>query len=297
MVDHFFLVQHGIITRSQARTAGLTARQIDLRLARGEWIREQPAVFRHGAIPRTWESELLAACLAAGGLASHRCGAALWGLEPFTRPKPEIAVPEGTVRTLRGVIMHRTKQWDRADPVTRRGIPVTGLNRTILDCGAVANTRTVERIAESAIRQRLTSWQDLHDTLVRHSRRGRDGCGRLRELLEVRIENGTVPLSDFSRRVFNLLVDNGIEPPELEHRIVAHNGSFIMQADLAWPDKRKAWELDGLAYHFGRTERERDNRKRNRAKGEGWNIQEILWSMFIDDPAGLVQTCRRFLAA
>lgn len=106
-----------------------------------------------------------------------------------------------------------------------------------------------------------------------------------------------MPLSDFSRLVANLLVDNDLPEPVPEHRIYAADGSFIMQTDLAWPLRKKAWELDGLAFHFGRTERERDNRKRNRAKAEGWNIQEILWSMYVDDADGLVALCRQFLAS
>lgn len=297
MVDHIFAAQYGLITRAAARAEKLTSRQIDLRLERGEWLREQPGVFRHAAVPRTWESELLGACLGTGGVVSHRCASILWGLEPIRRAKPEISVPIRTNRRVDRVIVHRSKQWDRVDATSIRGIPVTGLNRTLIDCGAVVTLRTLERMAESAIRKGLTSWPALYTSLVRHSRQGRDGCGRLRSLLEIRLDNGTVPLSDFSRIVCNLLTDHDIEPPELEYRIVNSDGAFIMQTDLAWPRKRKAWELDGLAFHFGRLERERDNRKRNRAKAEGWNIQEILWSMYAEDPEGLVDTCRRFLAA
>lgn len=297
MVDHIFAAQYGLITRAAAKAEGLSPRQIDLRLERGEWLREQPAVFRHAAVPRTWESELLAGCMATGGLVSHRCASLLWGLDPLRRAAPESTVPLRTSMRVDRVIVHRSKQWDRIDATSIRGIPVTGIDRTLLDCGAVVTMRTLERMAESAIRRRLTSWPGLYATLIRHSRKGRDGCGRLRDLLEFRIDNRTVPLSDFSRLVFNLLTDHGIEPPEVEYRILAADGGFIMQTDLAWPRKRKAWELDGLAFHFGRLERERDNRKRNRAKAEGWNIQEILWSMYAEDPNGLVDTCRRFLAA
>ncbi len=297
MVDHIFAAQFGLISRAEARAEGLSPRQIHLRLERGEWIREQSGVFRHAAVPRTWESELLAACMSTGGVASHRSASVLWGLDPIRRAVPEIQVSVRSAPRIDRVIVHRSKQWDRIDANSIRGIPVTGINRTLLDCGAVVTLRTLERMVESAIRRRLTSWADLHAALVRHSRKGRDGCGPLRDLLEIRMGRGTVPLSDFSRVVFNLLTDHGIDPPEVEYRILGADGGFIMQTDLAWPAQRKAWELDGLAFHFGRLERERDNRKRNRAKAEGWNIQEILWSMFVDDPDALVETCRRFLAA
>ncbi|MEZ5410325.1 MAG: type IV toxin-antitoxin system AbiEi family antitoxin domain-containing protein [Acidimicrobiales bacterium] len=296
-VDHMFQGQHGLITRPQALVAGLSPDQINRRLRSGTWVREHPSVYRHAAVVPTWESRLLAGCLAAGGVASHRCAAALWGLGLHHQPRPEIQIAQSTRRTVHGVHVHRTTQWHLRDETAIRGIPVTGINRTLLDCGAVVTVRRLERLVESAIRQRLTTWPDLVRTLSRHSRKGRDGCGKLRTLLEMRLGDQTVPLSDFSRLIANLLADHDLPAPVLEHRILAADGSFIMQADLAWPRRKKAWELDGLAFHFGRTERERDNRKRNRAKAEGWNIQEILWSMYVDDPKGLVELCRRFLGS
>ena len=114
-------------------------------------------------------------------------------------------------------------------------------------------------------------------------------------LLNERLGTRTIPLSDFSRLVTNLLVDSGIPRPQLEYRIVDDLGDLILQADLAWPALKKAWELDGLQWHFGRADVERDRRKRNRAKSAGWNIQEILWSMYVDDPAQLVQMAGAFL--
>ena len=112
----------------------------------------------------------------------------------------------------------------------------------------------------------------------------------------MRLGDRVVPLSDFSRLVANLLIDGGVQAPVVEYRIHDPDGDFIMQADLVWPRQRKAWELDGLQFHFSREQVEEDRRKRNRAKSFGWNIQEILWSMYTDDPAGLVDLARRFLA-
>ncbi len=102
-------------------------------------------------------------------------------------------------------------------------------------------------------------------------------------------------LSDFGLLVAQLLEEHGVEVPEREYPILDPDGNHILQADLAWPDRKKAWELDGLAFHFGRAEVERDRRKRNRAKSYGWNIQEILWSMYADEPLELVAMARRFL--
>jgi hypothetical protein len=293
-VHHYFTDQYGVITRDQARRH-LTPHQIRYRVRRGEWIQVQPGVYRHGAVPDQWESRLLAAVLSTGGVASHRCAAALWNLELYRRPPIEISVPRGG-RDRRDLRLHTTTQWDRVDMTVRRKIPCTGIERTILDCGAVTGVRTLERLAESAIRQRLTTWPKLVLCLQRHSRSGRDGCLTLRRLLERRLGDATVPLSDFSRLVANLLEDAGLPAPELEYPIVDDHGRVVLQVDLAWPRLRKCWELDGLAFHFAREAVERDRRKRNRVKALGWNMQEILWSMYADDPRGLIHLAREFLS-
>ena len=294
-LNEVFQAQHGIITRDQARAGGLSDHQIDHRLRTGLWVRELPGTYRLGGVPPSWASALSAATLASKGVASHRCAAALWWLEPFREPRIEISVPHGRWARLDGVLTHQSTQWTSRAETVKRGISCTGVERTILDCGAVVSARTVERLAESAIRKRYCSWLSLLECLRAHSEHGRSGCLNLRRVLEDRLRDRTVPLSDFSRLVSNLLVDNGLPAPVLEHRIHDDDGEFVMQADLAWPDQRKAWELDGLRYHFGREEVERDRRKRNRAKACGWNIQEILWSMYTDEPDNLVEMARRFL--
>ena len=287
--------QHGVTTRAQALGYGLSERQIDYRISKGDWVRLHPGVYRLRSAPETWESRLLAAVYAAGGTASHRCAAALWRLDVFSTPDLEVTIPLGGWQRTSGALVHRSTQCDLLDLSYKRAIPVTGIERTILDCAGVLRIETVERLAESAIRQDLTTWLSLADCLKDHSKRGRNGCLTLRLLLQQRIGDGTVTLSDFSRRVVNLLVEGGIPRPVVEYRIEDEAGQFIMQADLAWPDLKKAWELDGLRWHFGRSDVERDRRKRNRAKANGWNIQEILWSMYVDSPEELVRSARQFL--
>lgn len=295
--EQYFASQYGLLSRPQAVELGLSSRQISYRVSKGTWAQDLPGVYRHTAAPTSWEQEILAAVMASGGLASHRAAAALWYLELYTAPPPEISIPHGRRFRAGQLIVHHSTQWERRDPTIRRGIPCTGIDRTLLDCGGVMSVRTLERVAESAIRQRHTSWTRLLHCLMRHSIQGRTGCGNLRKLLERRLDDQTIPLSDFSRLVANLLVDAGLPKPKLEHRIEDGGGRLVLQTDLAWPLQKKAWELDGLAFHFGRTEIERDKRKRNAAKALGWNIQEILWSMYIDQPKELIALARSFLTS
>lgn len=286
--------QFGHLTRKQALSAGLTKSQIDYRLSHGQWTRVLPSTYRHFAFDESWKGELLATCLHTGGVASHRCAAALWDLQLYREPPIEISVKKSS-RSRHDARLHQTVQWHLRDETVRAGIPCTGIERTLLDCAAVVSFTRLERLCEEAIRRQFTSWDKLAASLSKHSRHGRNGCGPMRLLLSQRIEDGTVPLSDFSRLVVNLLTDNGVPAPVLEYRILDDAGQLIMQTDLAWPRLKKSWELDGLKFHSGRTAMERDKRKRNRAKEHGWVVQEILWSMYIDSPDDLVRMAHKFL--
>lgn len=295
-INQAFQTQFGCITRSQALGYGLTERQVDYRIKTGAWLVERPGVYRVAVVPPSWESTLFAATARGDAVVSHRCAAALWDLDVFYQPTPEITIPEGKSRRRGDLLVHESRQWGKRDEQQHRGLAITGVERTILDCAAKVSVGTTERLAEAAIRKQLVTWLSLADCLSSHSARGRDGCLTLRQLLQIRLSNGTVPLSDFSRRIVLLLERANLPSPVVEYRIADEHGGHILQVDLAWPSLKKAWELDGLQWHFGRDDIERDRRKRNAVVSEGWVIQEILWSMYVDDPNGLVKMCRKFLS-
>jgi len=166
------VVSVGVISRSQASDLGMTRRQVDRRVVTGEWVRMHRSVYRHRAVPRSWFGDVTAAVLATDGIASHRCAAALWGLEVYSKPPPEVTVDSQCSARIQAIRVHRTTQWDRRDSTIRQGVPCTGIERTILDCAAVASPSRVERLAEAAIRERLTSWTSLAICLSRHGTSG-----------------------------------------------------------------------------------------------------------------------------
>lgn len=71
----FFESQHGLITRKQALSSGMTARAIDWRLQTGEWSNERPCVHRLAGVPSSWEQRLHAAMIWSHGAVSHRSAA------------------------------------------------------------------------------------------------------------------------------------------------------------------------------------------------------------------------------
>ncbi len=288
-----FRRQRGLITAREARAAGLTYRQIEHRVTTGAWKRQRNGVYLLATTAVDWETRLRRAVLGRRCLASHRSASVLWGLGVFNEPRPEISVPRG-VHKATDAIIHKTAQWDLRDEITRRGMPCTGLERTIIDCAAECDLDTTERLAESAIRQELTTWHQLEAAAQAHAGRGRRGPANIARLIDRRRQVLEVARSDFGLRVRQVLVAAGVSEPALEHQVVSPTGKHLLYLDAAWPQHMKAWELDSRKWHSGIDHFENDRAKRNAVKAQGWTIQEITWKMF-KEPASLAEMARDFL--
>ena len=77
----------GVITRAQARAAGLTNRRIDLRARRGEWTRMASGVYLAADRPRTARAELRIALHQAGAGALAMAPAPHGGMACSTSPR------------------------------------------------------------------------------------------------------------------------------------------------------------------------------------------------------------------
>jgi hypothetical protein len=77
--------QHGVISRKQLLTCGVTSSAIQRRLAGGMLIAEHPGVYRWRGSSRTSLQQAVAALLAVeGSVLSHGSAAAAWNLPAFT---------------------------------------------------------------------------------------------------------------------------------------------------------------------------------------------------------------------
>ena len=140
------------------------------------------------------------------------------------------------------------------------------------------------------LRQRLTTWPKIRDVLESHSRRGRDGCGRLRSLLEERYGDAQVPDSAWNRLVGRLLVAHGLPEPAYEFRVVTTSGRALARVDLAYPEAELAIECDSVRYHLNRESFVKDRRRANALTTAGWTVLSFTWRDFKDEPLRVVET-------
>ncbi len=294
-----FRRQHGVASRGQLLEAGWSETQIRDRVRKGELVRIHPGVYRLDTAAESWAGRVVAASLSTNGTVSHLTAARLHGLsEVWRRSTVDVTVAHGRWRELPGVVIHQSTQVDaRLDLGEHGAIPVTGIERTILDIGAIMGVDRLGAVIDAAVRQRQTSLALLWDVWVRHARRGRNGCGVLREALEVRSADHTIPLSEWSRMVARLLASASLPKPRLEFPVHDEQGRFVAQVDLAYPAARLAIELDSLGFHLNAESFVRDRRRYRALAVAGWQVLPFSWEDYKHRPQELVAQVRRFLDA
>jgi hypothetical protein len=270
--------QHGVFDRRLLDHVGFSQRQCDLRVERGEWVRLFESVYRIAGAPLTWRGRLLGTALAGGphAVASHRSGAAIWGTGGGDQQIQEILCPRWRRSRHDTLIVHESKALDARDVTVVDAIPVTTVERTLLDLGAVRHPLTVERAVEAALRMELTTLPALRSTLRRVGRQGRNGAGVLRRILDERDPDRRLTESEMEMRMLQVLRANGLPLPVVQFEIWSQ-GRFIARVDAAYPDLRIALEYESFEWHMGKSAHIRDNARRNAIVGAHWAPISVTW--------------------
>jgi very-short-patch-repair endonuclease len=288
--------QYGLVSLAQLRERGAGDRLVRRRVAAGRWVEVDRGVYRLAGVPTSWEATVLGAVLAAGegAVASHRSAAVLWGLDGCRAGAPEVTVPRGRRYRRPGVHTHESTDLGLVTPVPRLGIPATPVARTLLDLGAVASPGRVHLAVDDARRRRLTDWDALLAVLVAHARKGRNGVGALRSILDEHFGEVATTDSGFERLVVAFLRQAGLPAPVLQHEVEVAGRAYRL--DLAYPEHRVAIELDG-SVHLRRDVWEADRARQNALVLAGWTVLRFTWRDYLDHPERLATTIHRCLNA
>jgi hypothetical protein len=288
--------QHGLITRAQALSKGLTAGAIRGRLKAGAWERVHTAVYRVTGSRRTWRQSLMAACLAAGrgSAVSHLAAAHLWKL-PCGRERVEITITKTRSLRLEGVVVHRTSQLSGIDVVWVDHIPVTTAARTVIDLAAVLTRKDLAEVLDQALAERRFPLAYLRRRLAALGTQGRLGSGKLAALIDERIGGPRRPGSAFERRLFRILTEAGLPLPEREYEVRLADGR-LKRIDFAFVDFKLGIEADSYRHHSSLTDWSRDHERNNQLIALGWVILPITYDQMMKDPAGVATLIRRTLA-
>jgi very-short-patch-repair endonuclease len=246
--------QHSVFTRQQALRVGFTRDMVDSRLRNGSWTKIHAAVYAIGGSTATWHQSAMAFTLLAGeGAAlSHLAAAFLHGLIGKA-PKQLDAIVPHTRRPRCGVT--RGRGFASRDIRHRLAIPVTCVERTIVDLAARLTVERLEAVVDTAFVKGLTTADVLRRYIRERGLTRLRGVGRLRRLLDDR-ENG-VPESELERRFERLVGKFRLPAPDRQVRVGRRRVDFMYETF------KVIVELDGRASHERRADFEDDRVRQN----------------------------------
>ncbi|MBV9411733.1 MAG: hypothetical protein JO148_09055 [Acidimicrobiia bacterium] len=289
--------QLGLLTRADVLGRGGTDKYIRTRLANRHWRELHPGVYLTGSASPSWLQRALAACLACGpnSVLSHRAAATLHWLDGSNEGVVELTSAQTKCPRPRGTVLHRTLRWDPVDRTVKRLVPVTAVNRTLIDYGAVVPPILVERAVEDAFRRGLTSEGALRRRLAQVGGSGCRGSGVLRKVLDLRPE-GRPARSGFEVMLLDVIREYGLPIPVRNYPVEV-DGTIVAEIDLAYPDRLGALEAMGAKWHSTARQVRRDEERKAMLRALGWTVEDFEWDEVVNRPQAAAARIDAFLCA
>lgn len=270
---------HGAFSRAEALGAGHSPRTIRCRIEAGRWERLYPTVYCLLGTPRSWWRDQSAACKWTRGVAARRAAGHLWQLPGCEQPPIEVLTTHHNVIPHSGVIVHRTKRLPDEQMVVVRNIPCTSIERTLMDlCGHFGDRRGSAIALDAALRRGLTTLGALDHCLYRTARRGRNGCGVLRKLVQSRTRTTVPPHSPLETVIFDVIEKSHLKMPRLQHTIRDSNGNFVARPDFVYLEAKLIVQGHSKEWHWGQTAESKDLDQHNRLSALGFRIIYVTWA-------------------
>ncbi len=238
----------------------------------------------------------MAACLKAKVAAiSHQAAAGLWQLDGVDPGALEITVPfSSSCSQIRGFRVHRTRSMPASDLTYRAALPITTVERALIDLATVMPFEKLEVALDSALRRKLTNLARIKRRLQGSETRGRRGAGNLKTLLSERMSGARWTESPLEARFLSIIRRAGLPQPERQVWISEGERS-IARVDFAYPKAKLAIEVDSIEHHAGGQAMHRDRRRDNELKRLGWTVLRFT-ARDLDDPGYVVALLRSFLS-
>src|SRR5437763_1201551 len=140
-----------------------------------------------------------------------------------------------------------------------------------------ASSRSLVRAGGGPRRMRSSctrAKRSIRALLERVGRRGRNGAGVLRTVIDERVPGHAVPESPMETRLLWLLRQLGFPAPVPQYEVWVQ-GQFYGRLDAAYPDERVGVEYQSYEHHAGKLSVDRDNARRRRFTSINWDVIEV----------------------
>jgi hypothetical protein len=283
--------QAGTFSRAQALAVGMTDSSMLRRIRSQRWIVVHPGVYLLAGVPASWHTEVWAALLAAGPLATvtHETAVRLHG-SPHTAPRPiTLTVPHGAHPRVRGAIVHQIDDLRLGQVGTTDDLPVSRPARAVVEVAATLGRRRLGLVLDDLVFDRRTTVDEVGVVLAQVARPGKPGVTALAAALDDRSASAVPGDSELERALFSALVGAGLPMPQPQ-RALPGVGGVTGLVDAAYPDCRLVLEADGRRWHTRVQDLRRDHERDAEAARAGWQTLRFLYEQITRDPDGLAAT-------
>ncbi|MGZ4694340.1 MAG: DUF559 domain-containing protein [Acidimicrobiales bacterium] len=204
-----------------------------------------------------------------GTVASHRSAARLHQLRGCGSDIVEVTCRRWLREHRDLFCVHETLAHDPADTIEIDGIPVTALDRTIVDLGAVMHPVPLGRALDEARRRGEIDLSTVERKVEERAVRGRNGIAVVRQLVAER-QGRLLGDTGFEDLVLAIVDDFGLPRPELQWRVT--DGPRVAFLDFAYPVVQVALEADSAEYHLDLETFHRDRSRQNWLSLLGWTF-------------------------
>jgi very-short-patch-repair endonuclease len=237
---------HDVVTRQELLELGFTSKAIQHRLRTGRLHRKAQGVYVVGSPNLTPLQRLMVVIkrCGPGTVLSHLSAAVLWGIWRREPAGIHVSVPAARNPRPSGV---RVSRREEIAATRHRGIPVTTVLQTLIDCAPLVARPEIERMINQA---------DALDRLKADSLRAQldggsePGAVIIRRLLDE--ASFVLTDSELERLFVPVALGAGLPKPLTQQTV---NGYRV---DFHWPELDLIVEVDGLRYHRTALEQRRD---------------------------------------
>lgn len=288
----------GIMTTPELRAAGWSPTRIKTLIRRGDLYSLGRGVYAPGDAARkrlSWRGgDQLLAIAAAGAVAgpasviSHQSAACLHSMDLLDEP----GLVHLTARPERGWTIRPGIKLHAIDLPANRittflGLPVTTPARTVIDLARTLEFRAAVVAADSALRKRLTTKDELRAVLGECPRW--PGTARAREVVEFADERAESPLESIARIAFR---DCGLPPPDLQVWL-GGTSAPVGRVDFYWKRYRTIAEVDGAAKYRDDPRRVPQQLRRDQLlREDGYELVRFSWQQVTETPEAVAASIR-----
>jgi hypothetical protein len=280
--------QHGVVSRGQAAGLGLTRGALRRHIDSGLLMPMGPRTLRFAGSVPAWRSRLSAGLLDLGpdSVVAGRAAAALLGLDGFDEGPLEFFVR-------RAQRDRRTKGRVRSGPAllagdrtTVAGLACTSAALTVIHLAARGPRRAAANALDSAVRLGLTTPEVVARRLALWRRHGAAGAVVLDDVLA---DAGVQ--SWLERRFLVIVRTAGLPAPALQ-RVYRRDGRHVARVDFDFAPLPVVVEVGGQKGYLTRSERQRQERRRNELQLLGKVAYFFSYEDITEDEPYVVATLR-----